>query len=414
MKKLKVLVSLGLVAAMCLTACGTETKKADEAEVYQIDESSMDVCKFDVDSYISELGEYTGLTIEVNKKMEVTDETIDSYISYSLQNSGYSKTKTEVDRAVKTGDVVNIDYIGTKDDVAFEGGTGTSDLEIGSGKFIAGFEDGLIGHKKGEIVELNLTFPENYGATDLAGQDVVFYVTINAVYEQKDPELTDEIVGQLNIENVSTVEEFRAYLKAEFLEDVEESYKTSMRQALLDQIYEKTSFAKDTVPETLMHYYVTQATSSDQANASSYGTTIEEYVEVMYSQDYTTYMNTINETAKKNVRQDMICRKIAMIEGISISDTELEEELAKLASDYGYASVDEILKVIDKDFYKNYLLKVKVMDKLLENTTVNEIESTPASAEATTESAEVAESTTEESTTEAATEATSETASTEE
>ena len=154
------------------------------------------------------LGEYKGLEVTL-ESTEVTDEEIDQQVASNLSAS--DKLEEVKEGTVESGDVANIDYEGKLNGEAFEGGTDKGyDLTIGSGTFIDGFEDGLIGKKIGDTVDLNLTFPENYGSTELAGKDVVFTVTINSV--KRAPELTDALVAEISDE-YKTVEEYRNSIK---------------------------------------------------------------------------------------------------------------------------------------------------------------------------------------------------------
>ena len=221
------------------------------------DNTSMDITKIDVDSYIETLGEYKGLTIETEPKMTITDNTVDDYINYVLSASGQTST-TEVDRAAKEGDIVNIDYEGIKDGVAFEGGTDTGyDLTLGSGQFIPGFEDGLIGYKKGDEVALNLTFPEDY-REELAGAEVVFNVKINSVKEVTAATLTPEFIQGLGISGVTDEESFRSYIKENLETNAEDSYNNALRDSLITQISKNTVFTEAELPVNLLNYYVGQ------------------------------------------------------------------------------------------------------------------------------------------------------------
>lgn len=382
MKKFRCIVGCVAVASLMLTACTGKDAADVASQVAEVaSEEGMDITKIDIDSYITALGNYSGLTVETEKKMVITDATVDQYIDYVVENSGMTGEKTEVDRPVKTGDVVNIDYVGTKDGVAFDGGTGNYDLTIGSGQFIPGFEDGLIGHEKGEVVTLPLTFPENYGNSDLAGQNVEFEVTINTISEQAPFELTDEYVTGLGIDGVTNAAEFKTYIKNSLESNAETSYENGKRDALLNAIYDASSFSDTEMPEKLLNYYIEQTTAEDRNKAQTYGTTIEEYVSVIYGMSYDDYMAQAKETAIVKLRDVMLCQKIATIEGITITEDEVEKELANNASQYGYESVDAFLNVISKDDFRNYLIELKVIDKLLENTTVIDKEETTSAEE---------------------------------
>ena len=335
------------------------------------DNTSMDITKIDVDSYIETLGEYKGLTIETEPKMTITDNTVDDYINYVLSASGQTST-TEVDRAAKEGDIVNIDYEGIKDGVAFEGGTDTGyDLTLGSGQFIPGFEDGLIGYKKGDEVALNLTFPEDYGE-ELAGAEVVFNVKINSVKEVSSPELTEAFIQGLGISGATDEESFRSYIKENLETNAEDSYRNGLRDGLITQIAENTVFTDAELPVNLMNYYVGQIQNQDSTMASQYGVSLEEFVTTYYDMEFDAYEEQCRTQAETMLKDAIICEKIARIEDIKVSKKEATESLESDAVKYGYESVDEYKQSFDEQDYRNYLLELKVMDYLLENANIVE------------------------------------------
>lgn len=335
------------------------------------DNTSMDITKIDVDSYIETLGEYKGLTIETEPKMTITDNTVDDYIDYVLSASGQTST-TEVDRAAKEGDIVNIDYEGIKDGVAFEGGTDTGyDLTLGSGKFIPGFEDGLIGYKKGDEVSLNLTFPEDY-REELAGAEVVFNVKINSVKEVTAATLTPEFIQGLGISGVTDEESFRSYIKENLETNAEDSYRNGLRDGLITQIAENTVFTDAELPVNLMNYYVGQIQNQDSTMASQYGVSLEEFVTTYYDMEFDAYEEQCRTQAETMLKDAIICEKIARIEDIKVSKKEATESLESDAVKYGYESVDEYKQSFDEQDYRNYLLELKVMDYLLENANIVE------------------------------------------
>lgn len=184
-----------MAAVMIMTGCGAK----DEAKTATASDAKAGIV----------LGEYKNVPVTVVKP-SVSDEELDARIETVL--GGYA-TWDAVDRAAEEGDRVNIDYKGLKDGVAFEGGTAEGyNLVLGSGSFIDGFEDGLIGAAAGEQRNLNLTFPENYQSEELAGQDVVFEVTVNEVAEKHTPELTEAFVAE-NFPDLGTVDAYKEDLR---------------------------------------------------------------------------------------------------------------------------------------------------------------------------------------------------------
>ncbi len=365
MKKRLLSAFLVTVLAMSITGCGYDNK-------------SVDVSKIDVDSYIEDLGNYQGLTVETEKRSVINEDSVQDYIDYVLTNIGSTDT-VEVDREAKNGDTVNIDYEGLLDGVAFDGGTAQGyDLTLGSGQFIDGFEDGLIGYKKGDEVALNLTFPENYNSDLLAGQAVVFNVKINAVKEPVKPELTDELVGMMAVENVKTVDEFKDYVRDNLAISAEEVYTDKLRDNILLKIYDDTTFASDEVPAEMFNYYLEQVRSSDQAYANQYGVTLADFVPVYYGIEYEEYLANTEEQAKAMVQNVMICEKIARDNNIKITSEEVKRSMEETVEKYNYASLDALKEVTSEEYYKNYLIEKKVTDFILSNcnTTVLDVDST--------------------------------------
>lgn len=218
------LIGLQLIGCSNQTNENTEEKTEEAASEVAANEETAMIYFDEINSgeYVT-LGEYKGLQV-VNTVQTIGEEEVDSYIEYMMAAAGGELEEITDRDVVENGDVANIDYVGKKDGVAFDGGTAEGyDLSIGSGSFIPGFEEGLVGVKKGETVDLNLTFPENYGAADLAGAEVVFTVTVNGIYKEIKPEFNNDYVAGLGIENVSTTEEYRAYLK-NMMEENEKQY----------------------------------------------------------------------------------------------------------------------------------------------------------------------------------------------
>ena len=185
------------------SAAETET---EEEKVYP-QEAYLD--NLNVADYV-ELGDYIGVEVAV-APAEVTDDQVEVYIASALDAN---KEKNEItDRAAENGDLVDITFVGTKDGEAFEGGTGENyEMTLGSGGYIEGFEEGIVGMKTGETKELNLTFPIPYNNNpSLAGADVVFTITMNHIYEEVTPEFDDDFVAGLELEGVTTAEEYRQY-----------------------------------------------------------------------------------------------------------------------------------------------------------------------------------------------------------
>ena len=374
--KRKIVKSLLLLfVVLQLMACSNENQNQENAidtqEEVTVEESLLYLKDIEVDEAVV-LGDYKGIEV-VSNVVTVTEQDVDAYIEYMMAMSGEAQLKEITDRdTVENGDIANIDYVGKKDGVAFEGGTAQGyDLGIGSGSFIPGFEEGLVGVKKGETVDLNLTFPENYGAEELAGAEVVFTVTVNGIYQEIAPQLTDEYVANLGIETMATVEDYRAYVK-EMLEASNREYALQEVQAqLLEQITEVAEVSE--IPEGLINKFYDINVENISYNASIYGMDLESFVSTMYGMDLETFEAESREAAEISAKQAMVCLKIAKEENISISDDELNTKAEESYASYNFSSAEEFMNGIDVEEYRDSLLLNKVVDFLTENATITEV-----------------------------------------
>ena len=276
------------------------------------------------------------------------------------------------------GDTANIDYCGKKDGVAFDGGTAQGfDLEIGSGMFIPGFEDGLVGVKLGETVDLDLTFPEEYGSKDLAGKKVVFTVKVNKISE-KSKELTDEWAAGLGMEGVSTVDQLKETSKKNLTDEAEETYKTQVEAAVIDKVTEIAEFKE--LPQEIINRYLIQQNKQLENYAqmyTAYGqpTTASDIVHIMMQntapdqQDPEAYLkDLVNEISQ----QFVMFAAIAKSENISVSDEDIENYLKEAfdAGNTGYSSLDELKGDVDSEDVREGLMTEKVVGFLVDNANV--------------------------------------------
>ena len=355
--------TLGLLAAIlsvCMLAgCGAkDTGNGSETGTATDSTALKDM---DVDKYVT-LGEYKGLAVSVDT-VEVDEDEWDTLVNNVYYGNITAENGGIMDRAVETGDTVNIDYEGKKDDVAFDGGTAQGyDLTIGSGSFIAGFEDGLIGVMPGETVDLDLTFPENYGNSDLAGQAVVFTVTVNYIQPAQDGEFSDEVISNFGIDGVTNEEELRQYAYDYLNENAQQNYETNVQQAVMDAFMANNTFTS--VPEALVQKYSDAAESSITSMASAYGVDGDTFTQYYYGQDLASFLATYSEEAAK---QDIALQAVANRENLNISDEELDQILLDRATAAGYDTIEEYIGETSKEDYREYFLYDKVTDYLVEN-----------------------------------------------
>lgn len=330
---------------------------------------------FDASKYVT-LGEYKGISVQMNQaEPSVTDEYLDGYIQYVLSND---PIYTEVtDRTVETGDVTNIDYEGKIDGVAFEGGTAQGQqLTIGSGRFIEGFEDGMIGMEIGETRDVEATFPDPYeNNPDLAGKVAVFTVTLNGISIAEVPELTDEYVAGLEMEGVTTVEEYRDYMYDLLLQQAQSSYDTEKVNLAIEAIEASSTF-KD-APEAMVERMNESILSSVNSMASTYGISAGDYVAIMYGGEAENYEETLKEQSAVAAKQYMMLQAIADAEGLAVSDEELESILTAEATLYGY-ELDAYKEMIDTEAYREYMMTENVMEFLKNNVVAIPAEETAA------------------------------------
>ena len=308
---------------------------------------------YDALKYV-DLGEYKGL--EVSKaQIDVDDDTLENVLASELAGQAYQQEVT--DRPAKEGDTVNIDYKGTKDGVAFEGGTAQGyDLTLGSGRFIDGFEDGLIGAETGETLKLDLTFPDPYKSNpDLAGQPVVFEVTVNKITETITPELTDEYAAANS--DYATAEEYREGLREVMREQ-------NKKNAVVDALTAQAKFQDP--PENLTAYYqydMIQQTSYQAA--AYYGLSFEQFLEAS-EMTQEQYLEANADQIEENVRRDILMEAIIALEKLELTDQEFDEGVAEVAESYGRTEED-VISIIGEAVLRENFLWNKAVDLLAEN-----------------------------------------------
>ena len=339
------------------------------------------------------LGQYTGFTLQ-GQSTEVTDDKVMASLNSSIGTDYYTEV---TDRPVQEGDVVNIDYTGKKDGKAFDGGTASGyDLTIGSNTFIDGFEDGLIGAKVGETLDLNLTFPEDYYSEDLAGQEVVFTVTVNSIKEF--PEITDDLIKEITNGDYTTVDDYKAYLKDQLVQQKEDARESAIRSQILTKLMDTCTVDSD--PDGLSDYYTALYKRQYQTYASYYGINLKDMVESsgMTMDDFNT---ELEKEARVEMDQELILEAIEEKEKLEISDEEYDQSVEEQAEKLGYTDVDQFKESVDQEEFTRYLLMEKALKFVEDNSVITQEgdEAVTEGAEAVTEAAggteEAAESSTE-------------------
>lgn len=351
-RKIYVLAAV-LVSSLFLTACGSKEYLKDvKAEKYVT------------------LGNYMGIEASV-QKLEIPAGAVESYIEENFLAPKAEKVPVK-GRSVQEGDVVNIDFVGYQDGVAFDGGTGTDfDLTIGSGRFIDGFETGLIGADEGDQVSLDLSFPDPYTPNpDLAGAPVVFEVTVNSISENKIPELTDELVKQLSAEGYDvgacqTAAELREWVKGLYEQSVQSTYDNQVETALASAIMDSSTFKE--LPEEMVERFTDSVENSMNARAASVGMTLAQYMQLYQGLDEAGYRAAFQENGERMAKQYMMYQAIADKEGLAPTEEEISKEASALMTLYGYTSEEELEKSVDMEAFKEDLMRKKVVAFLIEN-----------------------------------------------
>lgn len=372
-KSIGKMVVCGLMAAMVMTGCSQKAAKdsapsTSAAESSAAGESSKEAAPTEVSESMEEsaeqlvtkdltdmdkgkitLGNYKG--IEVTKEpVEVSDDEVNAKILSVREGKA---TKEATNDPVQNGDLVNIDFAGTKDGVAFDGGTAKNqDLVIGSNSYIPGFETGLIGAKKGQEVTLNLTFPANYGKKELAGQAVVFKVTVNNVQKQTVPELNDAFVQ--GVSDSKTVAEYKAKTRQEILDKKEADAQAKVENDILKAVIDNSQI--EPAQEAIDAYYNNYMASYSK-QASMYGLDLKTFASAAFHMDENTFQNYVKTLSKSAVEQRLVFESIAKAEGITITD----DDRVKLAKDMGYESKDAMIKAVGTYAVDDYLLSTKSM-----------------------------------------------------
>lgn len=299
---------------------------------------------------------YKGLEVDKVETIAVTDEDVEMSIQSDLETLA---TKTDIkDRPAQLGDIAIIDFEGKKDGVAFEGGAGTDyELELGSGQFIDGFEDGVVGHNIGETFDLDLTFPENYSSEELAGQAVVFTVTLKGLQEKNVPELTVDILAQLE-SKATTIEEYRAQIRSDLEVSNQETAESTLLSSVWETLVKNCEIKK--FPEGMLDEYVKDLEEQYSYYAQMYGMEIEEFFKQIFGM-------SAKEVAKTTATQELAMALIAEKEGLTIKDKDYEAGVKDLASQYGYEDTEEFLKAYGEDSIRKALLQEKVGKFLVDN-----------------------------------------------
>lgn len=311
------------------------------------------------------LGDYKG--IEYTKTVqEVTDDDVKQQVDSFVE--GLTENEAVTDRAVKDGDIVNIDFVGTMDGKEFDGGSATGqDLTIGSKSFIDGFEDGLIGHNIEEEVSLDLKFPDPYeNNPDFAGKDVNFKVTINSISVKKTPELTDQLVKDNT--DYDTISAYKDSIRENLEKQNENSAEQKAQSDIFNKIVENSKISG--YDEEEVKSLVDKEFDSFKQAAKNYESYGYSYEDVLTMQGYNSedeLKEGMTEFVKSYLDQKMILFCIADKEGIKVTNEEIDKMVQEYMEQYTVETKEEIYDYLGDDYFEVAILSEKVMDFLKEN-----------------------------------------------
>lgn len=301
------------------------------------------------------LGDYKDLEVSVEATKEVTDAEVDEKVERERNNLAELIIKED---AAELGDTVVIDFVGSVDGAEFDGGKGDNfSLELGSGQFIPGFEDQLVGAKAGETVEVNVTFPENYQAEDLAGKDAKFVTTVHEVKAKEVPALDDELAKDID-EEVETLDELKAKYRKDLEAAKEIAYDDAVEGVALELAVANAEIVE--LPEEMVHDEVHRAMNEFMGNMQRQGISPEMYFQLTGTTEEDLHKQ-YEADADKRVKTNLVIEAIAKAEGFEASDEEIEKEINDLASEYNM-EVEQVRNLLSADMLKHDIAMKKAVD----------------------------------------------------
>ena len=304
------------------------------------------------------LGEYKGVTVE-KADTTVSAKEVNEKLKQELEKNA---RVIDVDRAIKKNDIATIDFVGTVDGKEFEGGKGEDyPLTIGSGTFIPGFEDQLIGHKAGETVDVNVTFPEEYGAKDLAGKAALFKTTIKFVKEKQVPAADDEFASEVS--EFDTLDEYKKDLKKTLKELKEKSATTANENNVIAKVVENATVE---IPQPMIDAQLDNMVYDYQMRLQQQGIPMDQYLKIT-GQTVEQVREQMKPSAERNIKTSLVIEAVMKAENITVSDERVDEEFKKIAEQYKMEVADLMKNVTDsqKESMKKDLAFQETVDFLV-------------------------------------------------
>lgn len=309
-----------------------------------------------------ELGEYKGLELAA-EEAAVEDSEVESKLE-ELRNR-HAEMETLTEGAVENGDVTIIDFKGKKDGVPFEGGTAEKySLEIGSGSFIPGFEEQMIGLEIGGEKEIGVTFPEEYHQEDLAGQDVVFEIKLHGINRKKLSDLNDEFAA--DVSEFKTLEELREDIGKTILKEKKEDIENELRKEAVEKAAANTEID---IPESMIEGQIDNMVEDFAVRIGAQGISLEQYLGYL-GEEMDSFRDKYREGAEKAVKEKLVLDAIAEKEGVEVSREEVDAEIAKVAEIYN-RTVEEVTEMLNAqgqmDQFKGSMKSQKAIEVIIEN-----------------------------------------------
>ena len=381
MKKRFLAFALACAMVFTVTACG-KSDSSDSTKKDSKQESTKEQAEieYDVNELVT-LGDYKGIEVTLDGEYEYTDEGFDKYVADTISEANiYVEDNSQ--KEIKEDSIVNVDYVGSKDDVAFEGGSAEDQTLDVAGNcaagttqgYIEGFTAGLVGHKVGEEVAYEVTFPEEYGNADLAGQTVVFTFQVNYIAKpiSSVDDLTDDIVSEKF--SYDTVDEYIDSLKEAYNSKLESNLKSDTETAVLNTLNNNCKVSK--VPEDLLQARLDLILEMQDRQYQAYGTTLKDYLTSM-GYDYDEEVAKIKANVEESTKTELILEAIAKAENIQVDDSAYKEFVTKIYTQMGYSDETSFYKDFSvsgyggEKYFKLAYLTEKASEFCVDNAVVN-------------------------------------------
>ena len=304
------------------------------------------------------LGEYKGIEV-VKGVAEVTDAQVEAELNQIAEN--VASVENVEDRAAAMGDIANINFLGTVDGTAFEGGAAENfDLTLGSGQFIPGFEEQVVGMNIDESKDVNVTFPADYNAKELAGKAAVFAVKLNKLSVKNVPAIDDELAKDAS--EFETLEELKADIREKKLADAQKNIDRAFENAVVEAV---AANATVEIPNALVDLELDAQMNDFAYRLQMSGMSVEQYAKIMGG-DLNTMRQAFKPVAEKQARANLVISEVAAVEGISVSDEELEAEFAEMAKSYEL-ELEKVKEMVPAEEIKTNIQTRKTVKFLVEN-----------------------------------------------